>query len=276
MTATPVPDADLGDCECQCRAVSTDDKSNIMWAVVGGLLAAALLAYLVLFQTFPIRPNHLREALVADGLAFVLMAWAFLYALIKWRRGIAKEVVVYANGVTCTARGQTLLCRWRDVVSIKEDRGATQGSLMNVHTQRWVTLTDAAGTVIQFVGPQQEVGFVADAVVRQAYGVIMPRALRRLADGKSVAVGPITVSAAGLETKEGKLPWDEVGAVSVEKGYLIIRAPGRKRDWFKEALGSIENHRVLLALWDERRPEDAGGKPTRPAGPGHRPREVDR
>jgi hypothetical protein len=276
MTATPPPDADLGDCECECRAVNSKDKSNIMWAVVGGLLAAAFLAYLVLFQTFPIRPNHWREALVADGLAFALMAWPFLYALIKWRRGIVKEVVVYANGVTCTARGQTLLCRWRDVVSIKHDRGATQGSFLNVHTQRYVTLADTAGTVIHFVGPQQEVGFVADAVVRRAYGVLMPRALRRLADGKSVAVGPITVSAAGLKTKEGKLPWDEVGSVSVEQGYLVIRALGRKREWFKQLVGSVENHRVLLALWDERRPEDAGTGPARRGGPGTRPPEVDR
>ncbi len=259
MSANALSDADLGDYECECKAVHADDKKTAPICIIAGLVWCAFVTWVLFFQTGPIRPDNRLGLYAIFGAFFVAGIGFFVYGLVVWRRGVGKEVVVYDHGVTCAARGQTLLVRWRDVVSIKESLVSTYVNDLHSHTQRWVTLADTAGTVIQFVGTQEAVGFVADAVIRRAYGVIMPRALRRLAEGKSVALGPITVSPAGLETKEGKLPWDEVGAVAVEKGHLVLRARGRKRDWFKEALGSIENYRVLLAVWEERRPEGGGG-----------------
>jgi hypothetical protein len=202
----------------------------------------------VLYNDPPKREKDYILLAVLVGLA----AFGFGYMVYKLRHRPGKRVIVCSGGLACVEGGRTLVCLWPEVRSIKEALVDFYVNGLYRHTDRFITMEDRDGTVIEFGGAPKEVDEVADAVVDHAYEVITPRLLERLARRKSVRVGPLTVSETGVESEQGKLFWADLKAVKVEKGELVVLERGRRAPWFKCPLGDIENYRVLLTLLEQR------------------------
>jgi hypothetical protein len=246
VNANFLPDARLGDVECEVQAVETfEKKDRYSGFILGGLFLAGTVALVIL------EPSKRAKDYILLAVLLALTLFGFVYGYLKVRRPAGKRIIVHSGGLVCLEGDQALTCPWPEVLSIKEALVDFYINDLYSHTNRFLTVTGRDGTVIEFGGPPKEIGKAADAVTRHAYHVILPRTLTRLAEGKWVRLGPLTVSETAIRSEQGELSWAAVGGVKVEKGHLLIVERGSSRPWFKGQLGDIENYRILLALFEQ-------------------------
>jgi hypothetical protein len=234
----------LGELECEVHAVETADTKKVLSGYCGAVLCVGLACCVPLAKEIKDpQVQYLLAGLILTGAA------AFLAYGVYWQARLGKWVAVYERGVLIAHGGGVEVRRWDEIVAIYDSLVHFFINDISSHTNRFVSLCDSAGRTLKFAGRPDKIAHVADAVADQVYERITPRIMDRLAQGETVDFGPLRVSAAGVETADGTLPWDELQTVAIAQGYLRLYERGRRRIWFSTGLGSIPNSRVLLNLF---------------------------
>lgn len=120
-------------------------------------------------------------------------------------------VVDRAQDRLFAARYDHLQAAWVDTVR-KDDKVTTQ---YRVRTQ------DGRELVLD----RSRVGYVAlgERLIRDANDARLPRMQHRLSVGAQIPFGPLTVTADGLLTEHGLVPWESVKDISIEDTDLVLR-----------------------------------------------------
>jgi hypothetical protein len=185
------------------------------------------------------------DRLTNGAIGSALVAFA-VYASILALRKATLSVTVHENGLAWVENAKTRNVFWEDIASITgahRSRRVAGEEIARTDVHR-LTLDD--GRVLVMTNMLADVGSLAERVERALMARILPRDRDALADGKSVAFGPITMMKDKIELgpKSVALP----ARVVVENGVIWIGEGDARIDveWSK-----VPNARVLLALLDD-------------------------
>lgn len=88
------------------------------------------------------------------------------------------------------------------------------------------------------------------SVVLKVSNIQLPRALETLNKGGSLTFGDITISVAGVHTKQNLVPWSEITEVKVDKGYVRIKRANKILALSKRPVAQIPNFPLFITLAD--------------------------
>lgn len=88
------------------------------------------------------------------------------------------------------------------------------------------------------------------SVVLKVSNIQLPRALETLSKGGSLTFGDITISAAGVHTRQSLVPWPEITEVKVDKGYVRIKRANKILALSNRPVAQIPNFPLFITLAD--------------------------
>jgi hypothetical protein len=239
-----VPPGQLGAIDYEGDAVAPADRN----AAYGGLILGALMmagTVVITFAPFSSLGERLLTMALVGGTGVVLFGAGFYMML----RG-PKHITVYENGLRCRRGSKQETLFWVDVEAVRDFSVKLIVNGVVQHTTRTVKVRAAGGRTIEFSTGAQTNGGLPDAVLQRAYDHITPRVLQQLANGQTVDLGPLEVSAAGVGSRLATIPWSQVGDVQIHNGEVAIYEGSSSSPWKRVMLGDIDNVRLLFALLD--------------------------
>jgi Family of unknown function (DUF6585) len=93
-----------------------------------------------------------------------------------------------------------------------------------------------------------EVWVLGELIDREISKVRLPRAVTAIREGKRLDFGPLSMDQGAIFDGQDTLPWQEVEAITVEEGKLVIRRVGGWLAWSKTHTHKIPDLQVLLTL----------------------------
>lgn len=183
---------------------------------------------------------------VMGGIFMVLRGFALLGALV----GGTQRVLVFNDAMGFVKGNQVTAMRWNDVREIYQDIFTYRVNFVPVVNRHNYTLNGADGGKIQLtrrIHKIEELGpMLHQAVTRQQ----MPKAVDTLKSGGAVSFGPFALSNQGLTMKNKLIPWNEIKAVRVNNGAIMVDRSG-KITWSGISASSIPNLYLFLTLVDQ-------------------------
>jgi hypothetical protein len=241
--------------------------------VLGGLMLCASAVCLWFFKFRPPRNEDPRWLLAIAGGAFVF-ALVGLGGGIFHRRstgfgggrkgpklpaGAPDCYVVYKDGLATVTGQQSEFLAWREIKEVSNVwKGLDRNLVVFADDDRQIKIWDgytAKGELIQ-------------AVTQRVNEILLPKALRRIEEGKSAKFGPFAVSGWGLKYKNRKARWDDVQSMKLEtfRGLtrLTIYARGGLFAFCWCDMATIPNKDTFYDVLCRTAPEHLLTKSTRP------------
>lgn len=83
---------------------------------------------------------------------------------------------------------------------------------------------------------------------RQVAAAKLPGALSALSNGATLAFGKISISEAGVDTKNGLVPWVDLRELQIQNGVLVIMKEGKFLPLFSRPVANIPNYPLFYLL----------------------------
>lgn len=151
-------------------------------------------------------------------------------------------------------RGGRLEHSWADVKEVYQSSvRATVNGLGRTSHRLTVVLTNGAKFAIG--DPFERVDVIAQVFHKQSVRHHFVPTQKQIEGGEPALFGPLTLSLDGVNKGSKRLAWSEVSPVVVERGLIIIKERGgrRQRAWFQRGIAGIPNPAVFMALFDHYR-----------------------
>jgi hypothetical protein len=182
------------------------------------------------------------------------------------RRG-SRCVYVFEHGfIQADNTGPLVEMRWDAVGSVLQRITKTYTNGIYTGTQYLYTLTRSDGLRLKLTGWYKGIAQLGQTIAREVTRVQLPPAFAAVQRGQTIAFGDLTVNAAGIAAAgKGAVPWSEIQAVQIARGYVSVRRSGRWLAWSGQPASKIPNLFVFLTLADQLRAAAAtsGGPATR-------------
>jgi uncharacterized protein DUF6585 len=153
--------------------------------------------------------------------------------------------------------------RWTDFTALHSAVNDTRVNGQHVFTSYTFRLVQPDGTQVVFDGIEKPEEPSATEVLRfgpvleeEVFSRQLPLAVEAVDAGRAVEFGRLAVTASGITTPKGHLPWAEVGHLSVAEGKLALGAASRKPAQYR--VGEIPNFQVFWTLAQELRAHHTG------------------
>jgi hypothetical protein len=85
-------------------------------------------------------------------------------------------------------------------------------------------------------------------VQHETFRVLWPKMMYRLAQGRKVHFGLISVGMSGIFFRDERLPWRDFDDILIANGKLVLRVYGMMKPWVEIPLQFVMNPHLLLAL----------------------------
>ncbi len=183
--------------------------------------------------------------LAAAGLALV----GALLAYLVWNDRYT-AVAVFERGVAYRDRKGERAFAFAEIGAVKQLRTHNYRNGQSVGTDYQYELRTRAGETMAFSGSRYgDIAIFGLGLVGGTAAASLPDALRLLDSGGSVQFGRLRVSAWGLQSAAGALPWPQVASVTVSNGALLtFDRAGRRVDALCADLASLPHAPVLFDL----------------------------
>jgi len=215
---------------------------------MGGFLIAG-----AFFVPVAPRANPLvhRALFVGVGAAFLLLSLSlFIHNL----RHLGMRVGLHSQGLAIHRRNHTHVLAWDEVETVWHKQRPTPQSF----SDHLGSILDGSKSVYTLSGPMGEM-FVINALLRdvdvlgqvirkETLRRLLPRVLEAYEIEGRVEFGKLAISREGLSKGRRTLPWEEVGSVVVENGFVFVKRPQGRLAWFGVRMGTVPNPDVYLAL----------------------------
>jgi hypothetical protein len=97
---------------------------------------------------------------------------------------------------------------------------------------------------------EQRYADLGDAACNRIAQTKLPAAIRAIEEGTTLSFGKITISSAGVHTKQGVVPWQDLNGLQVHRGTVVIRKENKFLSLTVQQVGSIPNFPLFYALAD--------------------------
>jgi len=179
-----------------------------------------------------------------------------LFGIWLWQR--TRQVQVYERGFHYQHGSRSLLVRWEEIAAIWRRSVRHSVHFIPVGTSHTFSIQTYGGESLKLTGSIGGVAALGDEIQVAALPYVLSRAMGQLQAGQHVAFSKLQVHQLGLHNGKQLLPWNEVGAITMRNGYLIIKHQGQWRAWLQLPSAQIPNLLVLLTLLDQRQPAVVG------------------
>lgn len=228
---------------------------SIVLAVIGLGGAAAVFIYSLLYISDQIQrtgPAVLETTLFAPLFFFIMLALVGLIslgiAISNWK----KAAVLYKNGFAYSDRKGLKSFYWDEIQSIRSEVVKRYTNGFYTGTTHRYTIENYNGVRISLDDSLMRVEELASRIRRHTFPLLYQRYSQAYNTGDPVTFGPVTLNRSGGITHGKKsYPWEQIAAVTVEKGQVQIAKKGG--GWFSGTTllaASIPNLEVMLAIVD--------------------------
>ncbi|MCZ4102852.1 hypothetical protein C8250_033965 [Streptomyces sp. So13.3] len=164
--------------------------------------------------------------------------------------------------------------RWDQIATVSQSvvNRFTNGRYKGTSFRYALTRTD--GAQIHFLGSYKDSAYARRAdpnhwarrynqlgqrANQRVSQLLLPSAVEALRRGDSLAFGKIAISADGIQSKTGLVPWADISSVSADNGYVTINGAGTFWSLFSKPVSEVPNVPLLMTLADMcRRNTEAG------------------
>jgi hypothetical protein len=184
----------------------------------------------------------------------------------KGRSDDLDRVYLCGDGFVLPAEGEVppRAFRWTDFAAIHRSATDNYVNAQHVFTGYSFRLVRPDGTRVVFQGSElpkkpspTEILKLGPVLEEEMTTRLLPLAVEALNAGRVVEFGPLlAISATGIGTAKGHLPWSGVGELSIGAGNLVLGAAGGKPAVYP--LGDIANFQVFWTLAQNLRAHHTG------------------
>jgi hypothetical protein len=239
IQSMPVEAYQLGTATAEYRPKT---RRLIVNKILGAVLAAAgvLLVFVDMLQ------RHPSGMFVLGGVLLALGLWVFWTSV----RDAGLRVLVFADGLSYTARGKTEICRWDDITEVVQQVTKHYTNGIYTGTTHIYTVRRTGAPELKLNDALDNVEQLGNEVQQQAYRRLMPRAIETFRSGGVVQFGKLKVSQQGLSNGKETLPWSEVKGVKLEGGVVSVAKQGKWLNWASATVAQTPNIFVFAGLVD--------------------------
>lgn len=153
------------------------------------------------------------------------------------------RIHIFTNGFIRANGSKIDVVRWEQIEAIwQRSVRSRYGS-----TSHTYTVMRGDGLKMKFNSLIKRVGDLGSALQDQVSRLQTPRAIAAYNSGNTVMFGKISVSMQGISNGSKTLPWNEVSAVTLKRGYVTVqRQGGWSMNW--ASVSDTPNYHVLLNL----------------------------
>jgi hypothetical protein len=246
-------------------------------AVLLGFGTFAFLAGLVfvwIFLYHPPKNEDPRFVLIAAGVFFVFSLVLLGGAIFmrhpddeveaepvqeKVTKAVPDLYLVYSDGLAAVTGGTFEFMAWKDVDVVAH---------VWIKMDHQVVLKTGDDRQMMVRNGFTEMGELHLAIYQQVNKVLLPRALSKIEEGKSVRFGPFTLSRTGLKYKDRKARWNEITSMKIVSHggdqRLTIRTKGRLLAWCWCDTSKIANWNTFYDALCRTAPEELLTTSTKP------------
>ncbi len=161
----------------------------------------------------------------------------------------ARRLYVFEHGFVQIVRATPVPYRWDAITSVLQSITRRYYNGVYVGTTYLYTVTRADGRVAKLTQFYDQIGTFGETLAREVTAILLPRAIEALHAGQTVYFGELAVNLGGVAAAgKGSVPWSEIQAVQVNKGYVSLRKHGKWLAWSGKPAARIPNLFVFLTL----------------------------
>jgi hypothetical protein len=229
----------------QLGAFSKTYKTTIVKTVVG---SSAFLVGGVAFFIGSIAGSIV--ILMVFALSFLAMAIYMIYSAIQV---VNQQIHLFQYGMVIEHKNQLQAFPWNQASEVMQSITRNYRNGVYVGTTYFYTLRRADGYQIKLNNLTKDIAELGQAVAKGIMQALVPRALSSLSAGQTLTFAPFSINLQGISNKREFIPWTQVQAVDVKKGYVQIKKTGTSRTWGNVPVAKIPNYLVLTVIAEEMR-----------------------
>ncbi|MEO6599322.1 MAG: DUF6585 family protein [Polyangiaceae bacterium] len=217
-------------------------------ALLGGplLLLLGLVAFVGALDPDPKEPLAARIGLTLVGACFAGLGAAVL--LVWWRKQ-ATLVELYEGGIVALVGSERRELAWGDVLSFQ--RSTLTSALYRLSVLIF-ELRD--GGQLNFTSQRpDDVEVIANRLEREITAQSLPRLRQILQSGRALSFGKVSASLLGVHHRKRLIPWEEVAAAQVRRGFLEVLKHGDAAPTLRVHVSRLRRVDALLALVNDQR-----------------------
>jgi len=184
-----------------------------------GCAAGAGLAYL-----FKIEGYESALGFPIGSLGAVLVSW-WLWRVRKRVKG--NSVALCEEGMIVTQRGKIRPIRWDEITALWQKVQTLYVNGINTGTRFQYTLKLKNGETRKVCAGLQRMAELGAALDREITGRLLPSCTAMFDAGQPIALGEFTITRQGVARNGNLLPWESVGSVYLDSGFLIVTRRSR-------------------------------------------------
>jgi len=187
----------------------------------------------------------------------IAMSWLIVGLVVLWtvaksprlsRKQGAKRVYVFDNGfIDAQSADQLTVYRWDQISTVFQFIQNVRVDGIKATTTYLYTVTRLDGATVKLTHFYADIIQLGRTVAMRAAEAQLPHAQAALDQGQNLQFGDITVNAGGISAKGTQMAWNE-GAVTLSRGYLVVRRTGERRWVYRTEVRRIPNLAVLMTL----------------------------
>lgn len=228
---------------------------SVILAVIGLGGAAAVFTYSLIYALDQIQKNGpavLETILFAPLFFFIMLTLVGLISLSIAISNWKKAAVLYKNGFAYSDRKGLKSFYWDEIKSIRSEVVKRYTNGIYTGTTHRYLIENYHGVRISLDDSLMRVEELASRIRRHTFPILYQRYSQAYNSGEPVIFGPVTISrSGGISHGKKSYPWDQIAAVTVERGSVQIAKKGG--GWFSGTTllaASIPNLEVMLAIID--------------------------
>lgn len=155
---------------------------------------------------------------------------------------------LYEHGLVVQSGAHASVFRWDTVLVLQDIVRVTSSYAPGQVVTRRYHLTDPSGTMYRltggFLSPQQWGPAIQNAVTEAQ----LPGAWAAIKAGRTLTFGPIALSGANVTARGESVPWAQIQAIKVDRGFVSLKVAGRWRSLTTTPVNGIPNFFVFHEL----------------------------
>jgi hypothetical protein len=191
--------------------------------------------------------------LVGIATSWLIVGLVVLWAMVKnnprlSRKQGAKRVYVFDNGfIDAQSPDQLTVYRWDQIATVYQFIQNVRVNGIKATTTYLYTVTRLDGATVKLTHFYADIIQLGRTVAVRAAEAQLPQAQAAIDQGQNLQFGDITVNAGGFSAKGRQMAWNE-GAVTLSRGYLVVRRTGERKWIYRVEARRIPNLAVLMTL----------------------------
>ena len=178
---------------------------------------------------------------------YILLFFPLMVAFwaVRALRTFNMRFYVFKNGFIYARGRKYRVARWDQIVAVFQKH--TAGRYSSSHTY---TVRVQGGREIQIGDAVNRVIDLGTIIQREVTKLLLPRTIASYKSGETLSFGKVNVNRQGVNNGKEMIPWDQIDAIEVRSGLIVVQKYGRVMKWSTVREHETPNVYILQNLVD--------------------------